>query len=142
MLCCEELFALYLRECSALVNQNYYQLIVKHVLMFRDCLNMYGWQKRAENECKEYYGQYEYEKKMQERLNHFQTWSEGQEFTAINNAEFAPEICNEYVTVYMETPGNNLGKIAISELIDLTQHFCHWMFQHRLTCSKLSMVRN
>ena len=103
---------------------------------------MYGWQKRAENECKEYYGQFDYEKKMRERLEHFQSWSNGCEYSEINNAEFAPEICNEYVTVYMETPGNNTGKIAISEIIDLTQHFCHWLFANKLTCSKLSMVRS
>lgn len=42
------------------------------------------------------------------------------EFTDINNAEFAPEICNEFVTVYMEMPKNNAGKIGVSEIIDLT----------------------
>jgi hypothetical protein len=128
MLNCEELIAIYLRECSTMVNEGYYSTIMQFILMFRDCLNMYGWQKRAENECKEFYGQFDYEKKMREKLEHFQSWSHGCEFTEINNAEFAPEICNEYVTVYMETPGNNQGKIQISEVIDLTQHFCHWLF--------------
>lgn len=128
MLNCEELMCIYLRECSTQVNESYYSTIMQFLLMFRDCLNMYGWQKRAENECKEFYGQFDYEKKMREKLESFQVWSNGCEYTEINNAEFAPEICNEYVTVYMESPGNNVGKIQISEVIDLTQHFCHWLF--------------
>lgn len=141
MLNCEQLFGLYLREVASQVNQKYYSQMVQFVLMFRDCLNQYGWQKRAENECKEYYGQFEYEKVMRAKLSEFQDWSAGMDFSTGNNAEFAPEICNEFVTVYLETPGHNLGQLPISEVIDLTQHLSHWLFQHKLTCSKLSMVR-
>lgn len=43
MLNCDELFAIYLRESSAMVNQNYYSTMVQFLLMFRDCLNLYGW---------------------------------------------------------------------------------------------------
>ena len=72
----------------------------------------------------------------------FSRMANGVDYTEMNNAEFAPEICNEFVTVYMETPGSNQGKISTSEIIDLTQHLCHWLFLNRLTCSKLSMVRS
>ena len=43
MLNCEELFCIYLREVSTQVNETYYSRIMQFVLMFRDCLNMYGW---------------------------------------------------------------------------------------------------
>lgn len=43
MLNCDELMAIYLRECSAQVNASYYETMVQFLLMFRDCLNMYGW---------------------------------------------------------------------------------------------------
>ena len=43
MLNCEELMSIYLRECSTQVNEAYYSNIIQFLLMFRDCLNMYGW---------------------------------------------------------------------------------------------------
>lgn len=43
MLNCDELMSIYLRECSAQVNASYYETIIQFLLMFRDCLNMYGW---------------------------------------------------------------------------------------------------
>ena len=65
---------------------------------------------------------------MRAKLQEFTDMAQGVNCTEINNAEFAPEICNEFVTVYLETPGNNLGQLQISETIDLTQNFCHWLF--------------
>ena len=47
MVNCEEVLALYLRECSIQVNAQYYTKILTFVLMFRNCLNIYGWQKLA-----------------------------------------------------------------------------------------------
>jgi hypothetical protein len=41
-------------------------------------------------------------------------------FCSINNTEFAPEICNEFVTVYVEETGRNCGKISRQEIIDMT----------------------
>lgn len=43
MLNCEELFSIYLRECSTVVNERYYSTLIQFLIMFRDCLNMYGW---------------------------------------------------------------------------------------------------
>lgn len=40
--------------------------------MFRDCLNIYGWAKRAENECKEYYGKYDYERRIKDKQDSFE----------------------------------------------------------------------
>ena len=53
---CDALFCIYLRDVARQVNSQYYSTMCQFVLMFRDCLNLYGWQKRAENECKSYYG--------------------------------------------------------------------------------------
>jgi len=85
----------------------------------------------------------------------------------VNNAEYAPEICNEFVKLYMEArqqvwkkvrhqqlmrehaskdmpaPGDKqlyLPDIPKSEQIDLTINLCHWMFECQFTCSKLSLI--
>ena len=123
-----------------MVNEAYYKQIVQFILMFTDCLNQHGWQKRAEHECKEFYGQYDYEKKLKERIDEFDEFKKTTTYCAVNNCEFAPEVCNEFVTIYLDEPNKNAGKITRTELIDLTQHVCHWLFTNRLTCSKLSMA--
>ena len=61
-------------------------------------------------------------------------------FSSINNCDFAPEVCNEFVTIYLDEPGHNKGEILRSEIIDLCQHFCHWLFTNKLTCSRLSIM--
>jgi hypothetical protein len=64
MMNCNEIFVIYLRECSSITNETYYHTVMKFVLMFRECLNTYGWQKRAENECKDFYGHFDYERRL------------------------------------------------------------------------------
>lgn len=54
MLNAEQLLVLYLREFSCMVNETFYKKLITFVLLFRECLNIYGWQKRAEHEVKEY----------------------------------------------------------------------------------------
>ena len=57
----------------------------------------------------------------------------------MNSAEHAPEICNEFVTLYMDQ-NKNLFDIAKPDQIDLTINLCHWLFDNQFTCSKLSMI--
>ena len=49
----DEVFAIFLREISQKVNDTFYKTMVKFILLYRDCLNEYGWTKRAEMECRE-----------------------------------------------------------------------------------------
>ena len=39
MLTADEIFVLYLRDCSQMVNEGYYRQIVQFILMFANCLN-------------------------------------------------------------------------------------------------------
>ena len=47
-LSCDEVMAVYLREVSQKVNEEFYQDVLKFMLCFRECLNKYGWQKLQE----------------------------------------------------------------------------------------------
>jgi hypothetical protein len=60
------------------------------------------------------------------------------EFCGINNAEVAPEICNEFVTTYLEKQ-KDVGLERLDS-IDYTRNLCHWLFINGHTCSKLSMI--
>ena len=50
MLSCDEALTIYLRDISAVVSEAFYLKILYFVLLYRECLNDYGWQKLAEAE--------------------------------------------------------------------------------------------
>lgn len=56
LLCCDEIFALYLRHISKQVNEHYYRIVLRFVLLYRECLNEYGWLKRRDHYQKAYTG--------------------------------------------------------------------------------------
>ena len=140
MLNCEQIFTLYLREFSAMANELYYQKMITFILLFRECLNIYGWQKRGEHEIREYYGQYEYDRKLQDKLASFEIMRVHSEYSQMNNGEFAPEVANEFVTIFYDQSSS--GHLSRPEVIDFTQHLCTWLFNQKFTCSKLTMVSN
>ena len=47
-LTCDEIFCLYLRNVCKLVNESYYMNVLRFVILYRECLNEYGWLKRRE----------------------------------------------------------------------------------------------
>lgn len=51
------------------------------------------------------------------------------QFCLSNTAEYAPEICNEFVTVFMEEHRNTFS-IDRMDCIDLTINLCHWLFEN------------
>jgi len=51
------------------------------------------------------------------------------EFCITNSAEHAPEICNDFVTIYMEKYRNQV-EISKPDQIDLTINLCHWLFEN------------
>ena len=48
MLKADEIFSLYLRNTCKKVNAKFYKVIIKFILLFRECLNEYGWHKKEE----------------------------------------------------------------------------------------------
>lgn len=124
----DEIFALYLYRMSNRINQNYYRTVLAYVIFFRECLNEYGWGKKIESEA------IRLDANPELKLD-----IETKQFCLVNNAEHAPEICNEFVTVYMEYK-KSLIDIQKHDQIDLTINLCHWLFECQFTCSKLTMV--
>ena len=122
----DEIFALYLYKVSLKVQDQFYRTVLAFVIFFRECLNEIGWKKRKESD----------EQTPQEEFADL----EKLDFCEENSAEHAPEICNEFVTIYME---KNKSKFEIikCEQIDLTINMCHWLFENQYTCSKLTMIQ-
>ena len=124
----DEIFALYLYRMSNRINRSYYKTVLAYVIFFRECLNEYGWGKKIESEAIQL-----------ENNPDLKNDIANKQFCLVNNAEHAPEICNEFVTVYMEYK-KSIIDIPKHDQIDLTINFCHWLFQCQFTCSKLTMI--
>ncbi len=87
----DEIFALYLFRLSNRVNEEYWKKsALPFVILFRECLNEYGWSKK-----------FDLEKEIENNPG-LNKEIENKQFCIVNNAELAPEICNEFVTVYMK----------------------------------------
>ena len=48
-LTCDDVFCLYLGDICKQVNPTYYKVVLKFIMLYRDCLNELGWQKRREH---------------------------------------------------------------------------------------------
>lgn len=46
----DEVFAIYLSYVASKVKQEFYEQILIFILSFRDCCNIYGWEKKASNQ--------------------------------------------------------------------------------------------
>lgn len=148
---CDEVFAIYLYETSKKINPEYYQIILRFIIAYRECLNRYGWEKKAEND--EVLNNSGNGEEMEttmitpasegilEKAKDLKLKANGVEFSVINNAEHAPEICNEFVTVFLQERSKDIN-LQKNECIDLTRNICHWLFTESYTCSKVSMIKS
>lgn len=125
----DEIFSLFLYRMSLRVNDSFYRVVLAYTILFRECLNELGWAKKIESENIKIAD----DPQLRERM-------EKEEFCLTNNAEHAPEICNEFVTVFMEHKRNSQFEIQKTDQIDLTINLCHWLFENQFTCSKLTMI--
>jgi hypothetical protein len=48
LICCDEVFCLYLRDVCRKVNEAYYRTVLRFMVLYRECMNEYGWIKRRE----------------------------------------------------------------------------------------------
>jgi hypothetical protein len=96
----DEIFALYLFRTSRKTNESFYKTILAYVIFFRECLNKIGWQKLMESD-----------EVLEEDQEQIAKDSQKYEFCLKNTAEHAPEICNDFVTMYMDQ-NRNLMEIS------------------------------
>jgi len=110
----DEVFADYILKMTNYCNPIYFVKLLKFVTLFRECANILN-KEKVKNEAKDY--------------------------TEIFNAEDVPDISNEFITEFLD-PDQNIFDINKEEAIDLTQNFCHWLYENNFTCSKLSLISN
>ncbi len=104
----DEIFSKYLEEVYKDCNKEYFEFITKFVILFRECIN-----------------------KHKDEIN-------GEEYCAKYNADNVPDMCNEFITDFME--GYDYFGLDTMELIEIIQHLCNWLYENKFTTSKLSLV--
>jgi hypothetical protein len=118
----DEIMYEYLLNSKDLTNKTYFILVVKFTLLFRECINKI--------------------RTFDVKANGVNVPQSSKEYTRNNNAETVPELCNEFVTDFLE--GNEYFGIVDdndrSEIIELIQHFCYWLFKNEYTLSRLSLI--
>ena len=124
----DEIFALYLYTVSLKTNPIFYRIVLMFVVLYRECFNHIGWTKRLAIENIDIVKNPDIETKMKQV-----------DYCLSNTAEHAPDICNEFVTVWM-VDHKEQSKIDRQDCIDLTINFCHWLFENQFTCSKLAVL--
>lgn len=100
----------YLSEAASKVNRQYFDFMCKFCILFRESFNR---QKRKENNLPE-------------------------DYSSKHNAEEVPDRCNDFIAEFMEQ--NNYFELDSNEVIEIIQHFCHWLYDKSFTTSVLSLM--
>jgi len=115
---CDENFFNYLQICQTKTNRNYFGYIFKLIALFREALNKY---KPGDDKS---------------------TFPKNVEYSQVRNAELCPDLCNDFITDFMES-ANYFGmtdEIERVEVVDFVQHLCQWLFENGQTTSRLSLL--
>ena len=115
---CDEVFYEYLQNFKDNTNEKYFELLLKFVLLFRECYDNSKTKDIKESDA---------EKKA---------------VTDTLPPEGLPDLCNEFYGEFME-PNNFFDldeQTEKNEIIEIIQHFCIWLFKNEYTKSKLSLA--
>jgi len=127
-----KIFAIFIYCISRQLREEFYKEFIFFLMMYRKCLNEIGWIIKAEVTGVVVS---ENEKKI--------------EFCVINNGEYAPDVCNDFITdkwaEYLPSYNINDFKVVgqdtemTKNAVFLTQHFCNWLNAQRYTNSRLQI---
>ena len=120
----DKVFMDYLNKMSLHVNPNYFTKLIIFVTLFREYVNITEFKKRNNDILKQSIDMYN---------------NGNYEYTSNNCAEDVPDLSNEFINEFLDTE-NNLFGFNKEDSIDLTQNFCHWMYENNFTSSKLTLI--
>lgn len=112
---CDEVFYEYLYTFKEQTNQKYFILILKFILLFRECFNLSKNRDVSDDNIKS--------------------------VSDVLTPERLPDLCNEFYAEFLE-PNDffGLSNEDRDELVEIVQHFCIWLFKNEFTKSKLSLA--
>jgi len=131
---CDIIFIEYLFYIKNFYNEKFFKLILKIIILFRECINKY---KNIEIENKNFLFN-------NNNINYINN-NNKIEFTEIYDGEQIPEICNEFLTEFLPNYDeyfginnfNNQNNENYHKIKMLIQNFCYWLYNNNYTSSKL-----
>lgn len=134
---CNDIFCLFLIYVFRFASTAYYREVVFFIVCYRLMLNETGWQK-----CKQ--------------MNEAFEVDANREFCEANGAEHVPDFANEFVMDYFsaciqtDRVSAAVDKFAFIGLdaekllwiILLTKYFCRWLYVHKFTKAKTTIVQD
>lgn len=134
---CNDIFCLFLIYVFRFVSVSFYREIVFFIVCYRIMLNETGWQK-----CKQMNESFEID------IN--------REFCEANSAEYVPDFANDFVMDYFsiciqtERICHGVDKFVylgldaekLLRLILITKYFCRWLYIHKFTKAKTTIVQD
>ena len=124
---CDEVFAKYLAHVARRVCEEYYRVVLKFILEFRECANQ-NWEFLLEKQKKSGDPYIMIPNENKNRI---------EEYCITNNAEELPELCNTFILNHIRKKYccyNN------KEQIELLENFCGWLFINGYTCFKIALI--
>ena len=112
---CDDAFSEYLISFMNKTNRKYFSLMLKIILLFRECYDIS--KNKDKNE------------------------EEKQAVTNSLSPQELPELCNEFFA-FLEDNGffGIIGIGEVNEIVEIVLHFCTWLFKNKYTLSKLSLA--
>ena len=128
---CDIIFIEYLFYIKNFYNEKFFKLILKIIILFRECINKY---KNIEIENKNFLFN-------NNNINYINN-NNLIEFTEIYDGEQIPEICNEFLTEFLPNYDeyfgiNNYNNENYNKIKKLVENFCFWLYDNNYTSSKL-----
>lgn len=119
---CDSAFLQYLNDFKDKTNANYFQLMLKFTILFRECFN------KSKNK----------DDKVDKQEQKEDTKGDSSNLSPEN----LPEMCNEFYSTFMDANDFfGMTDDEKKEIIDLIQHFCIWLYKKEYTKCKLSLIR-
>jgi len=142
---CDYVLVEYCLECANLSNPEYFEVILRIILSYRECANKYGWQKMIEETKKitrpEPFPQ---EGNNSPRIetcfkNEFEDQLKMQkEYCATCNPDRLSEMSNEFILIFCKQ--YDIG-IAEHEAINIVMNFCEWLFTKKYTNTMVTLIK-
>ena len=111
------IFFKYLKEFSGSTNKEYFLFINKFIIFFREWINS----------------------KKKDIIKEENKTTDKNEFSQLFNAEGIPDYCNDFFIEFLEP--NKFFGLNVDEFIELTQHFCFWIFLKKYSPNYLLPIK-
>lgn len=127
---CDQIFAEYLGFVAQKVCADYYVSVLGFIFLFRECISAHGLLLVQQR------------KSLPAFLfpQHSRVNDHTVDYCCDNNGEQIPDMCNKFLTQYIKSR-RGCVHLEDSDLIDLMQNLCYWLFFNGYTCSKINLIK-